>query len=525
MPQLLIFNFDGTGNEPRDAEQDVGKEGEVEDNSISNVLKFHLMCGGNLQEKGHDDYAKCSWQGVNQKVFYYHGIGTYGSKLKRIFNIAVASKKSDVATILNNALEDFVAVFTPGDILLVTGFSRGAALARRFVAKIEEKHEAAALTNAAYQNMPAYVYEALYDTVASFGLPNMSKSSRPESEVLFENGHSLPKNVIKALHCVSLDDKRDAFQPTLMNYQEGVVHEVWFAGAHSDVGGGYNRDGLSDTSLDYFLNWIEDFVADAYFNMPTKDMLESVLPSKVKYKLGLDDIKRNPNPFGKNHQQERSFLRSLITLMDRECCVVEDDKISKRKPLVHSAVAARIYKDKDYRPESLRGTDHTLIFSDKRTVECEGIKEHIENPRRAMRFLGNKDDEEVVTVFASEFHNFTGLMLEKGVEYQFEAEPNQQWQDDSIKCGPDGWNLDNQHLGLVELIIRPLQPFRRVDCDWFTLCGCVTKNDDFAFPIGNDTVRHVVQKSGEFLPFANDVKKRYGNNSGKIKLKVTRISA
>ncbi|MGL1956252.1 MAG: DUF2235 domain-containing protein [Colwellia sp.] len=523
MSKLLIFNFDGTSNEPSDAEQELTKKGLEEDNSITNVLKFHLMCGGNLKERNHPEYSLCSWPNANQQVFYYHGIGTYGSKLKRLYNAGVANKNSDVANILKSALSDFKAHYTPGDMLIVGGFSRGSALARRFVAKVEEQHQKFALTDPNYQGLSPFVYEALYDTVASFGIPNMSKSDRPKSQVLFENGHSLPKNVIKALHCVSLDDKRDAFQPTLMNYQSEVVHEVWFSGAHSDVGGGYNRDGLSDVSLEYYLNWIEDNIPTLIFDTPHKDTLSTVLPDSVKYQIGLDDIKRNPNPFGKNHQQSRVFPLSLLTLTNRKCCVIQNDKISNNKPLVHAAVAARVYKDKDYRPESLKETEHTLIFADERTAQCKGLKEHIEHPRCAMRFLENSGDEEVVTVFASEYHNFTGLMLEKNIEYCFTVHANQKWQDASIKCGPTGWNLDSVTLGLAEPFIRLQQPFRRVDCDWFTLCGCVTKDDDLAFVIGNGPVNKIIEKSGEFLPFANDMKKRYGNNLGKIKLTVKRI--
>ena len=43
MARTLVFNFDGTGNEPSDA-------GEfAEDESISNVLKLHVLMGGGLE--------------------------------------------------------------------------------------------------------------------------------------------------------------------------------------------------------------------------------------------------------------------------------------------------------------------------------------------------------------------------------------------------------------------------------------------------------------------------------------------
>ena len=43
------------------------------------------------------------------------------------------------------------------------------------------------------------------------------------------------------------------FEPTLFNHKPGVVDEVWFAGVHSDVGGGYRRDQdrLGDHTLRY----------------------------------------------------------------------------------------------------------------------------------------------------------------------------------------------------------------------------------------------------------------------------------
>ena len=43
MAKALYFNFDGTDNEPADAMQDKNFIGTVEDNSITNILKFHLL--------------------------------------------------------------------------------------------------------------------------------------------------------------------------------------------------------------------------------------------------------------------------------------------------------------------------------------------------------------------------------------------------------------------------------------------------------------------------------------------------
>ena len=66
MSKLLIFNFDGTSNEPSDAVQDVDYKGAKEDDNITNVLKFHLMLGGDLllKKKGAD--YESNWDDTDQ---------------------------------------------------------------------------------------------------------------------------------------------------------------------------------------------------------------------------------------------------------------------------------------------------------------------------------------------------------------------------------------------------------------------------------------------------------------------------
>ena len=74
MAKVLFFNFDGTDNEPADAVQDKNFLGIAEDDSITNVLKFHLLLGGTLQQKtGHTLLPSGS------RTFYYNGVGTYGN--------------------------------------------------------------------------------------------------------------------------------------------------------------------------------------------------------------------------------------------------------------------------------------------------------------------------------------------------------------------------------------------------------------------------------------------------------------
>ncbi len=360
MAKVLIFNFDGTNNEPEDAEQEIKGGGEIEDESITNILKFHLLLGGDLKKGVNTPLAN------GNRTFYYNGVGTYGNIFQRFLNAGLSVEKWDVAKIINTAMDNFDSFYKKEkfDKVLVTGFSRGAAIARRFASLIDDKVK------------DNGIIEGIFDTVASIGLPNISNSDRPRSNVVFENGCTLPSNVEKALHMVSLDDKRRAFQPTLMNKEERV-YEVWFAGAHADVGGGYYYDGLSDTSLRFFLDWIESL--DLGIDVLTSKNINytQILDKKVKYIIGADDVQIDPNPLGINHQQERGPFFSFATLTDRRCCVIKNDRINEEeKPIIHWSVTERLKNDRNYKPRSLRKLPHKILKSDGETPFFIGFSAH-----------------------------------------------------------------------------------------------------------------------------------------------------
>ncbi|KTD97591.1 phospholipase effector Tle1 domain-containing protein [Pseudoalteromonas sp. H71] len=496
--KTLIFNFDGTGGEPRDAEQ-FNSDHFKEDTSISNILKLHLLLGGKL-----DDFPTTPF--TNQLSFYYQGIGTKGSRLKRILNQTLAPRGDDVASILNQAINDFKAHYQLGDTVLLTGFSRGAALARRFAKCLESL-------------ISEHVYLCVFDTVASIGLSKVSKATRGAEHVIFEN-HTIAHNITAALHCVALDEKRRAFEPTLMNHQNNIT-ELWFAGAHSDIGGGYYRDGLADICLRYALEWLIEQPLAISLLTSHEINYETLLPTSNL--IAQDDVTVIPDPLALSHQQNYFWFNSLFKLVDRECIVLVDNEVSTIEPLIHHSVATRINKLTSYRPESLKKLTYKISYSDDSTLSFTGLSAHITLANQNMSVLSIGQSQDVV-VFASEFYNSTGLMLEQGATYRFTPYPEQYWFDDGIKCTPKGWHRDNVQLGVKEIPMALLEPFRRKpNADWFALIGAIDKSDRALFEIaqGADIT---MTKSGEFCPFANDLSRFYGANAGRIKLKVTRLS-
>jgi hypothetical protein len=504
MSKIIIFNFDGTSNEPQDAVQSFDRKGAIDDDNITNILKFHLLCGGDLKEK---KPAK----NRSQISLYYNGVGTYGNYFQRLFNAGLSSNKWDVARILREAQKDFADYYKKGDLILLTGFSRGAALARRFAALINDKVAG------------DHIIEAVFDTVASIGLPNLSQSDRPESDVVFEHGYTLPSRVVKALHLLSLDDKRKAFQPTLMNAEPRVT-EIWFTGAHSDVGGGYYFDGLADSCFRFMLNWIDELDWPIAMKSPSQIDYATLVDPDVGYSISPDDVSIDPNYFGKNHEQSRNALVEWATLTDRRLCVIERDHINlAKKPLVFHSVAQRIARDRNYLPRSLKGVNHHIVYDNGSTREFTGYAVHKNGAAANITALAT--NEEVTTVaFAHNLYNHSGIHLEEGAGYRITVKDNQVWRDAGIECDANGWDRDDIQKGWKEIGIAGMEPFRRFPkAKWFHLIGCIGDSDAHCFAIGKSaTIK--APATGELCLFANDLKRFYGNNFGKLVVTVKRVS-
>lgn len=511
MSKNIILCFDGTSNQPEDADQDTLFG--VKDDSITNIFKLHLLFGGDLS---HGRAAP------DQLSLYYSGVGTYGGRLKRIYNALFAPENKDVGRIIRAAAADLSEHYENGDQVFLFGFSRGAAIARRFAAVVKQF----------CPEIPSarpIRFLGVFDTVASIGAPNLSSRDRPVSDVVFENGTISP-NIAEALHLVALDEKRKAFQPTLMN-QDDRVTEIWFSGAHSDVGGGYRYDGLSDVTLQFMLEELARRNLGIRLFAPETVDYDAIARENPDIDLDYDDIVIQPNPLGRTHQQERSPLSALITLDDRLLCVNSDDRPNEAvKPFVHRAVIERVLADPEYRPRSLRRTPHRVWNAYDHTPDAAGLRDHLLIGQAALRTLAAGESSEVV-VHANLLHNRSGILVEKGSGYVFTSPvvQGEVWYDASIACGPQGWTRDEVSAGLKEVFIRFKEDDRRVPrAQWFELIGGVGTDDQELFrvlehPAGG--AGYVPSASGELVFFANDLPRYYANNLGCIRVRVQRLAA
>jgi len=349
----IIICLDGTGNDPEDAVQNIGKDGKPEDDSISNVLKLHLLAGGKLDN---------SQVNPRQQTYYYSGVGTRGSIFRRTLSSLFA--KTEPEQIQNEAYNDLCNAYKKGDEIFIFGFSRGAAIARMLACKIEKK--------GVNGYTPKIKLLGVWDTVAAMGKPNLDDNTRPISDVLFEND-TISGAVENAVHLVSIDETRKAYRPTLMNVSDRV-EEIWFAGVHSDIGGGYNLDGLSDITLEFMMRRISQFG------------INFIQPGNIDYKhlggdedevIELSDVAIKPDLFTKIHEHIRNAVLTKLTLAPREICKVVDDKPSSdHLPIIHHSVMERCKAISTYRPEKLGGLCHYVMDENDYLKEYGGLKDY-----------------------------------------------------------------------------------------------------------------------------------------------------
>ncbi len=340
----LIFCFDGTCNEPEDA-QDYFADG-----SISNILKMHIYLGGTLQPLN-----STNEQTPSQHSFYYSGVGTRGNWLKRKFNALFAPPYGDMDDIIDEANADLTKHFSTGDEIYILGFSRGAAIARMFAAHLKQTVK----------------FLGVFDTVAATrGSLDLNPNTFPASGIVFEDD-VLGHHIEKAVHLLALDEKRLAFQPTLFN-KDSRVTEVWFAGAHSDIGGSYWFDGLSDICLQFMIEQVHGKVKVLY---PQEIDYQRLVVDGAQDTICFDDLNIKPLVAGKIHSQIRTNTNAL-TLAPRLVRVNEGERKSEYCPVIHHSVVERFHQVVEYRPYALRNVCYKVLGVDGklRAKRC-GISE------------------------------------------------------------------------------------------------------------------------------------------------------
>lgn len=284
MSKNIILCADGTGN----------KGGYTPD---SNVYKIYNSI----------DIHKA---GYEQIVFYDNGVGTTKNKYLRAASGAFGF---GFGHNVRDSYEFLAKNYDPGDQIYLFGFSRGAATIRAFSGfvaacgliryeKDGKEMNARELKEAVKKTFKNYIkigrqykstggippvatrssvnhgavpikFIGVWDTVSALGFPQRTDVTSIGMWVInlllvgldhlfdlpfphrFYN-YDLTDNVDHAYQALSIDDERTSFWPMVWDEtarKKGSVEQVWFAGMHSNVGGGYNRAGLANVAYEWMM--------------------------------------------------------------------------------------------------------------------------------------------------------------------------------------------------------------------------------------------------------------------------------
>ena len=122
----------------------------------------------------------------------------------------------------------------------------------------QKKSELKAELNSAYLLQDVTIrMVGVWDSVGALGIPGIFFNLFNQKKYGFLDT-ALHPCVEHACHAVSIDERRAQFKSTLWTNPGGSfrpndeqVEHVWFAGVHSDVGGGYQECDLSDITFSW----------------------------------------------------------------------------------------------------------------------------------------------------------------------------------------------------------------------------------------------------------------------------------
>jgi hypothetical protein len=127
----------------------------------------------------------------------------------------------------------------------------------------DPKTEAPADSKAKFCNneQPKIHFIGVWDTVDAVGMPfHISDIINGVFYRFKFPNQTLSEHVEHAYHALAVDEERHSFVPLLWKQdipsqnKSQKIEQVWFAGAHSNVGGGYPKQGMSLVALDWLMD-------------------------------------------------------------------------------------------------------------------------------------------------------------------------------------------------------------------------------------------------------------------------------
>jgi uncharacterized protein (DUF2235 family) len=225
-------------------------------------------------------------------------------------------------------------------------------------------------TGAGNLKSPKVAFVGLWDTVDAYGLPvdEMTRGWDQWVWPLSICDHHRPAVVDKLCHAIALDDERHTFHPVLLDERADPLEatiakektsQVWFAGVHSNVGGGYPDDSLAHVSL----RWMADQAARAEPPLRIHPHVRAEWDTRADPNGPLNDSRRGVGTY------YRYNPRSIQKLTDDRFA---DVKVPR--PKIHESVLRRIAAGRDDYAPIVLPQEYAVVTEDGHIVAPDAFE-------------------------------------------------------------------------------------------------------------------------------------------------------
>lgn len=249
----------------------------------------------------------------------------------------------------------------------------------------------------------------VWDTVGSLGIPRipwletLRLQTRSTREYLFYDT-KLNNHIVNAYQALALDEHRSSFSPAVWEKPQGNttnLRQVWFPGVHSNIGGGYPDQEMSNITLAWMMSQV-----DSLIDFDEEYILDQYDQTRDYYKKS--GQKARPWSFGKIYRSLIGIylLGGRTTRTPGQYCEVD--------PVTGNSTGEPLRETCEYVHPSAR----TRIFLDGPGVEDEGLYEC--HPLDAYKI--RKPDEDRRTAIWTPRRGNRGIVLPESPLYRVERD-------------------------------------------------------------------------------------------------------
>jgi uncharacterized protein (DUF2235 family) len=284
--------------------------------------------------------------GIDQVVYYHDGVGTQ----RGLDWLTGGAFGQGIERNIRDIYRFIAYNYVPDDEIYLFGFSRGAFTVRSLVGFMNRvglvtkgddfcvpelyrcyessTPEGSPQWAAAYKNLrnarpcPPITFIGVWDTVGALGAPGFIGQIFNRKRYQYHDVE-LNSHVLNAVQALAIDERRRPFEPNIWSRPDewnGSLKQAWFAGVHTNVGGGCSPDGLANEALHWMVEQARrlGLTLDDKYLGPFLPCFNSVLKNSMTLMYRL--FGRYTRPIGQHQSDGEAIHQSAIDRMGFADC-------------------------------------------------------------------------------------------------------------------------------------------------------------------------------------------------------------